>query len=1253
MPPGYLVPEGFDDCVVEFPDRRVWIQIKSRKDTPFRKTEIRDMLDSINAKTAMLPKAAGIRVAIVLEQPRNNNDEVGIARIFDDETGCVFVSRTPAEDAIQLLSAQLKVAEIVADGLVSDLYRLVADASAENASLSFGERRRISLTEVERHIFERLEAEDLSVIEHALRSGVLEPVDFTTPVNDLDFYRGVKVKPGHIAANLVLDRPSDVSKVLDTLRRQRHVLVSGPSGAGKSALVWLATAATADQKRWYQIAGMATTTDAKAIIQFVRSRQPSEHSPLGLIFDEIISTNIDLWNALAHELRSLPDLYFLGSVRQEDVHLVVNRSDTGFFPVSLGKPLARAIWEELAARNSTDWGHWREPFEQSDGLMLEYVHLLTQGGHLATVIGDQIRQRERENRNDELKIVRGAAVLCAQGGEVDASRLFDLLDLTPDAANLALKRLIDEHLVRESCPGLLGGLHMLRSDALVEASHDGIVFDPADTLWRTLPATTTETLPTVVRSVLASFGDDSEPHLLRKLADILGNSCDIDQQTGILTGLGLATLDRRVSSFISILDRYGLQRAHWSLASLFADPLLEVSDLPASDQWTRLRKAILAFRTSPKHDLRAACLEHLPPGSTPFHPDNISQANKLLSSLVPICGGDPIRISFCHEFLNNHKPNIRQLARLLSTVHLIDQDFAQSLVKTLGGEQVLFDLFCSQVPWTTPPKIEPKGEHGRTVRSNWYQVAECYQPDPHDMVCEICEILIALSPRSDAAASDVIDPTGRAISIADYQPWSKNMPRKNLPAKAHVAWNVAFRQILLARSTVDSLTNYTKEMAKILHATEKIFRFITEKWIKRKHISNTDALASKINSIHERINELAYVTPERAPSSMMDPLTIKAPDSLGIMLTGVLNNLVGRLYKPDTAKSAATFAGSLHDQAYVHRQSTIWRTMSSPPMTDLKKISDRLSDVSCILHEMAHGSRPDAIQDIAKIARKASTGNAVHAAAHHCRLRARSRFDHHLRELENALASHGWQVRCLSRPNDQSDSPYWPAREVAVVVEIEDINLQWLPKIEEILSIVAKHLDNNWLFTAVPVMNGQILASLAVLSTSYMPLHDQAFARKWADFIDQPIYSSLFMEQFKKATDACIQISAIVNSRGVQDLHPDENEVLSRAFEAFNNNRERVESAANQADTEYCALALDHLNLSGDRLRDEIESAESGQTVAAPLCMAPYLALAGQPSEHMADITAICLALIEVECRKLVAVRDTRKTDGAIDNNNA
>ena len=1216
------------------------------------------MLNAVDARASKLPVGSDIRSAVVLERPCAGIAEADIDQVLSDDAGRVFICRTPGEEIVRLLLAQLSVADVIAEGLANDLYKLVADASAENASLSFDQRRRISTTEVDRSIFERLKAEDPTVIDHALLSGVLEPVDFATPVHEPDFYWGVKVKPGHVTAKLVLDRPNDVRRVLDALRQRRQVLVSGPSGAGKSALVWLATAAAVGHMRWYQVTGIATAADADAIVRFVRARSPRDLSPLGLIFDEVGSSNSDLWDVLAREMTGLPAVYLLGSVRQEDVYLIANQSDTAFVRIALDEALAQSVWERLSRQRLTSWTHWREPFEQSEGLMLEYVHLLTQGQRLAAVIGDQIHLREQQSRDDELKIVRSAAVLCAHGGEVDAGRLFELLDLTSDAANRALKRLIDEHLVRETRPGVLGGLHMLRSDALVEASHDGIVFQTADTLWNSLPATTSETLPRVVQSVLGISHHDHEPRMLRKLADMLGNSRDIDQWSAILTGLGLATLERHVASFLSILDRHGVQPAHRLLASSFADPSLDVPELTESDQLKRLRSAVLGFRALPKPDLRTACIKHLPAGCAPPLSVDISQTNRLLSCLAPISGGDSVRIAFRHDLRADRAPDIRQIARLLSTAFLVDPALADSLVEFLGGERALLDLLHSQIPWTTPPTIESDGRHGRTVRSNWHHVTERHQPDPHETVCEICEMLIALSPRSDAAACDAVDPAGTAISVGDFKPWSKNIPRTNLPSQARVAWNVAFRRIFLARTATDSLTDYTNQMAPLVRSTENTFRFITEKWIRGVRIANTAALASKIDRIIDNVNALVYAAPDKHPSTMTEPfragaddthdnevagvdvgpLRAGADDTLGSLLTNVLGNLVGRLSTLERSRATATYAGALHGHACKHRRSEIWRTTPSPPLKELTNLSERLGDVSCILHEIGHDSASGAIRPIRDATRKARLGGRVRAAAHHCRLHAERRFQRRLHELENALVVRGWQARCLSRPVDKSDSPYWPAREIAVLVEVEDIETQWLPCVEELLSLETEHLHNDWVFTVAPVMNSQILASLAVRPTSQMPVPDQDFASKWVDFSELPMHSPILLEKFEDAANACMQVSAIVNCRGVQDLHPEEDEVLSMAVDTFNNSREIIEDAAKKEETDHLELALDYLDRNGRRLIDEIEAVKAGQKVQEPICMTPHLAADKQKNEHVVEYVLIRLALMQAECSRPAAV---------------
>ena len=76
--------------------------------------------------------------------------------------------------------------------------------------------------------------------------------------------------------------------------------------------------------------------------------------------------------------------------------------------------------------------------------------------------------------------------------------------------------------------------------------------------------------------------------------------------------------------------------------------------------------------------------------------------------------------------------------------------------------------------------------------------------------------------------------------------------------------------------------------------------------------------------------------------------------------------------------------------------------MSSPPLNELTALSKRLSDVACILHEMAYDDGQVVIRGIVKVARKVTLGKAIHAAARRCRSLADQRFRDRLRTLENA-----------------------------------------------------------------------------------------------------------------------------------------------------------------------------------------------------------------------------------------------------------
>ncbi|MCY3841102.1 MAG: hypothetical protein OXH09_21065 [Gammaproteobacteria bacterium] len=1052
----------------------------------FRKKEVDGFLDAAVKKAARLPGAAETRTAIVLERPASDISSDPIGRLFDDDSGNVFVCATPGDEIFGLLFSKLDTAPVTVEGIANDLYRLVARTSAENANNAFHERRRISPAEVDRRIMDRLDAEDPSSIHEALSGGLLAPVEFVTPVQEAAFYQGVKVRPGHVAAGLVLERHTDTANIATALERRKHVLLTGPSGAGKSALIWLTASDLAGQMRWFEITGTATAPDASSILRFVRSRRPTETSPIALAFDDIGPVGSDLWNVLVRELRGLP-VFLLGSTRQEDLALISNHSDTDIIHVQLNAVLAQSLWQKLSAAGEASWTHWREPFEQSEGLLLEYVHLLTQGQRLAAVIGEQVRQRESEDRNDELAIIRSTAVLCARGGEVDADPLFELLQLERDPAARALRRLLDEHVVLERRPGVLGGLHLLRSQALLAASHDELTSLSTDTLWESLPATTQDSLPTVLRSLLSTSTDEEQQDTLNRLADTLRRSRDVSTWAAILTGLGLATLERYVSSLTATLDAHEVPRGHWSLAAGFASTEVDLPNLGRSEQWQRLHNAILAFRGLPKLDLRSVCLERLPDGHTPPPCTALHEANQLLSALVPICGTQPSPIPIELTIDDLSGADVGQIARLLSTAYLVSVERAKAIVEQCGGQQALLDLFHSQSPWTTFPTLQTDGSHGLTIRSDWFHLAEENQSDPHSTVCQICETLIALAPDADAAASDALDPAGNPVVVGDFKPWSKDMPRANLPAKSLVAWNVAFRQILQARIASDTLTEYARQMTPLVQNTERLFRTFTEKWIQGRRLPNADEFATRANETIEAAKALAYASPESPSAVMTEPAQGgQGDDTLGALLTGVLGNLLLRLGDIEKGKGTATYAGNLAAQAREHARSDIWRVSPNPPLTQLSALADRLSDVSRILHELSED--PSYFIALAKSVRKSGRNKSTTTASRYCLARAKHRLADRLRSLTATLKQAGHTIRCHLRPIRDSETVYWPPREIAILVEVPDVEPESLARLDESLTVAQEHLGTDWPFRAAPAIQGHVLADLALRPSSLMPL---------------------------------------------------------------------------------------------------------------------------------------------------------------------
>jgi hypothetical protein len=160
----------------------------------------------------------------------------------------------------------------------------------------------------------------------------------------------------------------------------------------------------------------------------------------------------------------------------------------------LDEALARGIAGTLVRRAVPTRLAPEEAFPASEGLLMEYLSLLLSGQRLEAVVGEQADDLLRADRSIEREVVRvvcAADVLETSLPPEALERIVSDLTALPSALNRAHR----EHLIVQDDDGRWGGLHELRSQAIIDRLHAV----PPPTLEKTY-ATVLELLPAAERA---------------------------------------------------------------------------------------------------------------------------------------------------------------------------------------------------------------------------------------------------------------------------------------------------------------------------------------------------------------------------------------------------------------------------------------------------------------------------------------------------------------------------------------------------------------------------------------------------------------------------------------------------------------------------------------------------------------------------------------------------------------------------------
>ena len=453
-PGAIIVPEGNDDVERQSATGNGLVQIKSRREDlgGLPLASARDYIIELwERHDKFTPPAA--QLELILEQGIVDHETTADGGIVPNARlashlrgkarGKTLLAKTeirqvssPNADSIAIITNRMSCSPIAAALCVAQLLHEVGMLADDNGRLKAGAYRGLSAIDTDRIITETLAAIDVEAIEVALRNGACEPTDFLTPLDDPEFYLGVDVQPGHVAAGLVIPRLQPRDALTLGLETRGAALVVGPSGAGKSAIMWDTAHSLRHTIRWYRVLRV-DQKDLPALRQLVRTLRANPDSPVGFIVDDIGRRGAEGWDALTLEFAAVPGVVLLGSIREEDLFLLRGRSRAAEVRAEPDRNLARRIFEELKRTGRTEWAGWQEPWTRSQSLVLEYVHILTAGQRFEETLAEQVGARQCDpSRSAELAILRVVALTGATGETAKAEWLPAVLSLPEEDAQL-------------------------------------------------------------------------------------------------------------------------------------------------------------------------------------------------------------------------------------------------------------------------------------------------------------------------------------------------------------------------------------------------------------------------------------------------------------------------------------------------------------------------------------------------------------------------------------------------------------------------------------------------------------------------------------------------------------------------------------------------------------------------------------------------------------------------------------------------
>ncbi|WP_354225680.1 hypothetical protein [Arthrobacter bambusae] len=739
----------------------------------------------------------------------------------------------------QLLVEALDASPAVAALAVSMLIDLVSMASADQRTTTAQTARTITCNDLDTILADIQSTVGTESLDEAVSAGVCIPANYVASSNltTEQFYLGVEGAPGLIAAGLDVARPSEMKAILEGFSSHRYALLLGPSGAGKSVLLWRAARDVLVGASVLRVLRVSTAEEVDLLVRHARLQQPSRTAPLVIAADNLGRPQVGAWPDAARRLREIPWVYLLGAARNEDFSPRLAAGGTSVIELVLDAATATYVAEAVRESGIEILMDPQEAQERAEGLLMEYMALLTAGQRFRQVLAEQVEVLKDPQRKVERTLARLVTTAHGLGIGLEADALPRVLSEQEDIVGDALGRLRGEHVIMRA-ESEWRGLHELRSSTISVLLHES----PPPTLERTLMQVaetvslplagwllrrvaqeTPETVFSVAHSIgvrlaevddaltLASALEGAEradsliyaAKSLPVLKEHASATLTVHQLAMFIYGIGnqgigddtsgSTDFDKMLRKLAPIATQIGPRAATIVEAvsrHITAANLIRVTSDERPEKISRLLEACIGILNIDEED--ATALYSVVP--TPTTPEEANIVARIIDSLAVLADLKNSRLSSCIGDLESR-------ANMLTRIEPWALNVA---VEDLNGETTL-----------TATLMTPDSESEQSLPLAW----DTHQAEPDDIVhsqaMRVAKRLADGCPEAEMVRIVTLSPSGSRYIIAGHEPGYKTLKREVFKRRESVRQSVSYQASLRRLDASSSWTDLLREQVRI------------------------------------------------------------------------------------------------------------------------------------------------------------------------------------------------------------------------------------------------------------------------------------------------------------------------------------------------------------------------------------------------------------------------------------------------------